>query len=141
MRIAIGSDHAGYPAKEALRRHLEKAGHEVEDLGTTDEGSVDYPDYAARVVEAVTAGRAERGVLVCGTGTGMAIAANRSPGIRAVQAWSEDIARLSREHNDANVAAFAGRFQDDASIAAIADAWLAAQFEGGRHANRVLKLG
>lgn len=141
MKIAIGSDHAGFSGKEDLKARLVAAGHEVADLGCASEASCDYPDFARAVALVVAAGEAERGFLVCGSGTGMAMAANRVPGVRAVQAWSEEIARLSRRHNDANVACFGARVQTADDIGRIAHAWLEAEFEGGRHANRVLKIG
>jgi len=140
MNIAIGSDHAGHAGKEILRHHLETAGHSVLDVGCDSEESCDYPDFADAVALAVTTNEVERGILVCGSGTGMAMAANRVPGVRAVQAWSKEIATLSRRHNDSNVACFGARVQSPEAIAETTDAWLAAEFEGGRHANRVLKM-
>ncbi len=141
MKIAIGSDHAGFPGKETLRDLLAADGHEMLDVGTTSTDSCDYPEFAQAVARAVAAGDADRGILVCGSGTGMAMAANRTPGIRAVQAWSRDIALLSRRHNDANVACFGDRCQAPDDIAEIATVWLAEEFEGGRHATRVEKVG
>ncbi len=140
MKIAIGSDHAGLALKDALVAHLRAAGREVEDLGTTTPDSVDYPDYAAAVASRVAAGKAERGILVCGSGQGMQMTANRFPGVRAALPHDVDSARLSRQHNDANVLALSGRVTEPALARAIADAWLATPFEGGRHAHRVDKM-
>ncbi len=140
MKIAIASDHAGYEEKERLKPLLNELGIQFEDLGTVSPESVDYPDYARKVAEEVASGRVEQGVLVCGSGTGMAIAANKVPGVRAAVAWSEDIARLAREHNDANVLSLAARFTPFEELAKIVRAWFAAKFDGGRHARRVDKI-
>lgn len=137
MRIHLGSDHAGFPLKEAVRAHLTAAGHHVTDVGTFSEDSVDYPLIAAEVGRAVACGDADFGALVCGTGLGMAIAANKVPGVRAVQVNDPAFAEMSRRHNDANVVTLAGRSIDAASAAAIVDAFLATAFEGGRHQRRV----
>src|ERR1700716_3823405 len=134
MKIAIASDHAGYEEKERLKPLLDELGIEYEDLGTVSEESVDYPDYARKVAEEVAHGRVEQGLLVCGSGTGMAIAANKVPGVRAAVAWSEEIARLAREHNDANVLSLAARFTTFEETSKIVRAWFAAKFDGGRHA-------
>ena len=109
MKIALASDHAGFAEKEKLKPLLRDLGLEVEDLGTVSEESVDYPDYARKVAEEVAGGRADQGLLVCGSGTGMAITANKVPGVRAAVAWSEETARLARQHNDANVLAIGAR--------------------------------
>ena len=140
MKIALGSDHAGFAEKERLKPLLSDLGFEVQDFGTVSEDSVDYPDYARKVAAEVAAGRADQGLLVCGTGTGMAIAANKIHGIRAAVAWSEETARLAREHNDANVLAIGARITPADQIPAIVKAWFAAKFEGGRHAARVKKM-
>ena len=140
MRIALASDHAGYTEKERLKTVLEEIGIEFEDLGTGSEQSVDYPDYARKVAEEVAAGHVEQGLLVCGSGTGMAITANKVPGVRAAVAWSEEIARLARQHNDANVLAIGARTTPPADIPKIVRAWFATEFEGGRHADRVQKI-
>lgn len=141
MRIAIGSDHAGYEQKERLREHLVAAGHAVTDVGTfSGDESVDYPDYAIAVARSVAAGDTERGVLVCGTGMGMAIAANKVDGVRAVNVTDPEFARLSRQHNDANIVAVSGRFVPVAVNEEIIDEFLATAFEGGRHAGRVGKI-
>jgi ribose 5-phosphate isomerase B len=140
MKIALASDHAGYAQKEALKPLLQALGLDVQDLGTVSEASVDYPDYAARVAEAVATGAVDQGLLVCGSGTGMAISANKVPGIRAAVAWSEETARLAREHNDANVLALGARTTPPDEIPKIVRAWFAAAFEGGRHVERLNKI-
>ena len=140
MKIALASDHAGYAEKERLKPLLKEMGVEFEDLGSVSEESVDYPDYARRVAERVARGEAEQGLLVCGSGTGMAIAANKVPGVRAAVAWSEESARLARRHNDANVLAVGARTGAVDDIPAIVRAWFDAKFEGGRHAGRVAKI-
>jgi ribose 5-phosphate isomerase B len=140
MKIALASDHAGYAQKEALKPLLEDLGLDVQDLGTVSEASVDYPDYAARVAEAVANGTADQGVLVCGSGTGMAISANKVQGVRAAVAWSEEIARLARQHNDANVLALGARTTPQDEIPKILRAWFETPFEGGRHTQRVNKI-
>ena len=140
MKIALASDHAGYAQKERLKPLLEELGLEVEDFGTVSEESVDYPDYARKVALAVARGEAEQGVLVCGSGTGMAITANKVQGVRAAVAWSEETARLARQHNDANVLALGARTTPTAEIPKIVRAWFAQKFDGGRHAARVEKI-
>ena len=139
-KIALAADHAGYEEKEKIKRTLDELGVEYADMGTASTDSVDYPDYAAKVGEAVSKGDYEQGLLVCGSGTGMAIAANKIKGVRAAVAWNEDIARLAREHNDANVLALPARFMSDEEAAKVLKAWFAADFEGGRHAKRVDKI-
>jgi ribose 5-phosphate isomerase B len=138
--IIIGSDHAGFDLKERVREWLEARGFAVEDAGTRSPEQVDYPDYAHRVAEAVALGRFARGVLVCGTGIGVSIAANRHKGVRAAVACSEETARLAREHNDANVLALGGRTLDPEVAERILDVWLVTPFAGGRHARRVGKI-
>jgi ribose 5-phosphate isomerase B len=140
MKIALASDHAGYAEKERLKPLLLELGLEVDDLGTVSEESVDYPDYARKVADEVAQGRADQGVLVCGSGTGMAITANKVPGVRAAVAWSEETARLARQHNDANVMAIGARTTPPGEIPAIGRAWFTAEFEGGRHSDRVAKI-
>jgi len=140
MKIALASDHAGYAEKERLKPLLEELGVEVADLGPDSEESVDYPDYARKVAEDVAQGRVDQGLLVCGSGTGMAITANKTPGIRAAVAWSEETARLARQHNDANVLAIGARTTPVEQIPGIVRAWFGATFEGGRHADRVRKI-
>lgn len=140
MKIALASDHAGYAEKERLKTVLTDLGVEFDDLGTTSEASVDYPDFARKVAEQVAQGQVEQGLLVCGSGTGMAITANKVPGVRAAVAWSEEIARLARQHNDANVLAIGARTTPPADIPKIVRAWFSTEFEGGRHADRVAKI-
>jgi len=140
MRIAIAADHAGFAEKERLKALLDDLGVDFDDLGTVSEESVDYPDYARKVAEQVADGRVEQGLLVCGSGTGMAITANKVPGVRAVVAWSEEIARLARQHNNANVLAIGARTTPPDDIPKIVRAWFATEFEGGRHADRVAKI-
>ena len=140
MKIAIAADHAGYEEKERLKPVLEELGIQYEDLGTVSTESVDYPDYARKVAEEVAAGKVDQGLLLCGSGTGMAIAANKVPGVRAAVAWNEEIARLAREHNDANILSLAARFTPFEELVKIVRAWFAARFDGGRHERRVEKI-
>jgi ribose 5-phosphate isomerase B len=140
MKIALAADHAGFEEKEKIKSTLDELGVEYTDMGTNSADSVDYPDYARKVGEAVARGEFDQGLLVCGSGTGMAIAANKVRGIRAAVAWSEDIARLARQHNDANVLSLPARFASAEESAKIVKAWFDADFEGGRHANRVEKI-
>src|SRR3954468_10946181 len=140
MRIALASDHAGYAEKERLKPLLTDLGVEFNDLGTVSEESVDYPDYARKVAEQVAQGQVEQGLLVCGSGTGMAITANKVPGVRAAVAWSEEIARLARQHNDANVLALGARTTPEGEIPKIVRAWFGTVFDGGRHSARVEKI-
>jgi ribose 5-phosphate isomerase B len=135
--IIIGSDHAGFALKEKLKAHLQQRGLAVEDIGTHAEKSVDYPRFAHQLASAVAAGRFDRGVLVCGTGIGISIAANRHRGVRAALVHDETTARLSREHNDANVLALGGRTTDHGLALRLLDVWLDTPFAGGRHAERV----
>ncbi len=137
---AIASDHAGYDLKEALKGHL--AGHDLEvlDLGTDGPESVDYPDFAAALAAAVAEGRAARGVLVCGTGIGISIAANRNPAIRAALCHDTTTARLSRQHNDANVLVLGGRLIGEEVAKDCLSVFLSTAYEGGRHDRRVAKL-
>ena len=138
--IALGADHAGFRLKEDLKKWLVAEGHSVLDMGTNGEESVDYPDYAVAVGRAVVTGRAERGVLVCGTGTGMAMVANKMPGVRAAVCADLYTARLSREHNDSNVLTLGARILASEAAARILQTWLRASFEGGRHQRRLDKL-
>jgi ribose 5-phosphate isomerase B len=140
MKIAIASDHAGFEGKERLKPVLDELGIQYEDLGTISEESVDYPDYARKVAEEVAQGNVEQGMLVCGSGTGMAIAANKVPGVRAAVAWNEEIARLAREHNDANVLSLGARVIPAEELPKIVRAWFAAKFDGGRHQHRIDKI-
>lgn len=140
MLISIGSDHAGFEQKELLRDYLIQEGYEVSDQGPQNADRVDYPDFAQLVAEEVASGKAEFGVLVCGTGIGMAIAANKVAGIRAANVLSADFARLSREHNDANVVTVSGRFVSLEENKRILHAFLTTPFAGGRHSQRVEKI-
>jgi len=139
-QIAIAADHAGYEEKELVKKTLDQMGIQYDDFGTQSTQSVDYPDYAKKVADGVARGDYDEGLLVCGSGTGMAIAANKVPGVRAAVAWNEEIARLSREHNNANVLALAARFTPPEEITKIVKAWLAAKVDGGRHERRVEKI-
>jgi len=140
MKIALGADHAGFELKEKLRRYLQQRGIAVDDRGTQSPASVDYPDYAQLVSEDVINERADFGILVCGSGIGMSIAANKVPGIRAVNAHDETEAHLAREHNNANVLTLGGRFLDESAAQRIIDKWLSTPFAGGRHTQRVDKI-
>lgn len=140
MRFAVGSDHAGLNLKLALIEHLKGLGHAVEDVGTHSGASCDYPDFAAAVGRALQDDAADRGLLLCGTGVGMAIAANKLPGVRAAVVSDTFSARASREHNDANVLCLGERVVGLGLAQDILDAWLNASFEGGRHSRRVDKI-
>ena len=139
-RISLGADHAGFRAKEAIKRHLESSGYNVEDFGTWSEDSVDYPDFAIRVAHSVIDGGNTTGILVCGTGIGMAIAANKVGGIRAAVAHDATTAQMSREHNDANVLCVGARVATETQIVEIVSSFLSAKFAGGRHERRVNKI-
>jgi len=137
MRIALSADHAGVTLKDELAGWLREAGHEVLDLGTNGPESVDYPRYGALLAEALADGRAERGIAVCGSGIGIAIAANRNPACRCAQVAEPLSARLARTHNDANAIALGARLIGPEMARAIVEAFLASDFEGGRHQRRV----
>ena len=139
-RIPIGADHAGFALKQILIEELHRRGFEADDLGTDSDASTDYADYAHPVAHAVETGAAKRGILMCGTGLGMSYAANRHPGVRAAVAWTPEIAKLAREHNDANVLVLPARFLDADTARAILGAWLDTPFEGGRHQRRIDKI-
>lgn len=140
MKIAIGSDHAGFSLKQVLKEHLVQMGHEVLDEGAVSDSSCDYPDYAKKVALLVSEKTAEFGVLVCGTGIGMCIAANRARNVRAAVVRDDYDAKMSRLHNDANVACFGGRITAAVSAVRLIDVFLTTKFEGGRHTGRVEKL-
>ncbi|MHC4939937.1 MAG: ribose 5-phosphate isomerase B [Planctomycetota bacterium] len=140
MRIAIGSDHAGFALKQLLGGHLEAAGHTILDCGCHSEESCDYPEFGAAVGRAVAGGDAERGVLVCGTGIGISMAANKIPGIRAALVHDRFTAEMSRKHNDANVVVFGARVIEPEHARELLDCWMATDFEGGRHRRRVDKI-
>lgn len=139
--IAIASDHAGYDLKTILAQELAEMGYEVLDLGTDGPQSVDYPDFGSALAEVVRTGEVERGVLICGTGIGISMAANRHPGVRAAVCWDETSARLTREHNDANVLALGARLLGVEVAKDCVRTFLSTDFAGGRHAGRVAKLG
>jgi ribose 5-phosphate isomerase B len=140
VRIAMGCDHAGYPLKEELKVFLKEEGHEVEDLGTDSEEMVDYPDFCAAAARAVVEGRAERGIVLGGSGQGEQLAANKVRGTRATLCNDLYLAELSRRHNDANVLAMGGRIVAVALAKEIVRLWLATPFEGGRHARRLQQV-
>jgi ribose 5-phosphate isomerase B len=141
MRLALGADHAGFAIKERIAAHLMERGHEVVDLGTTDgTTSVDYPDFGAAVGRAVVAGQADLGICVCGSGIGIAIAANKVPGVRAATVTDVTAAHLCREHNHANVICFGARLTGEAVILEAVDAYLAATPGGDRHLQRIAKI-
>ena len=138
--IVIGSDHGGLSMKAALKSYLTRRGITVEDAGTDSDASVDYPDFGLKVAEEVASGRAEAGILVCGTGIGMSIAANKVPGIRAALVTDVFMARMAKEHNNANVLVLGGRVLDEQKACDLAGSWLDAAFEGGRHQGRLDKI-
>ncbi len=140
MKLAVGMDHAAFALKEELLSFLRALGHTVVDKGTCDASSCDYPDFAAAVARAVASGECDRGVLLCGTGIGMSIAANKIPGIRAALVGDEKSAELSRQHNDANVFCAGARLHPTLRIAELLKIWLSTPFEGGRHQRRVDKI-
>ena len=140
MKIAIGTDHAGYDFKEAMQAYLKSKGHDVQDLGTYDKQSVDYPDYAERVGKYVVEGQAQFGILVCGAGIGMSIAANKIHGVRAGLCHDLYTARMARSHNDANIIVLPARLIALTIAYEMVDLFLATPFEGGRHAGRVEKI-
>ena len=140
MKVAVGSDHRGYPLKDRIARKLREAGYEVEDLGCEGTDSVDYPDYAIPVAEMVAAGKADRGILVCGSGIGMSIAANKVNGVRAALCRTVEDARMTRRHNDSNVLTLSEKSMDDPETEELVRVWLETAFEGDRHARRVEKI-
>jgi ribose 5-phosphate isomerase B len=140
MRIAIGSDHRGYDAKRRLLPLLQQLGHEVLDIGPEGHESVDYPDFAFQVAKAVSEGRVDRGILICGTGIGMCIAANKVPGVRAAPCHDSITAEMSRRHNNANVLCLSADLLGDDLIGRMVRIWLDTEFEAGRHARRVEKI-
>ncbi|MGN0286099.1 MAG: ribose 5-phosphate isomerase B [Atopobiaceae bacterium] len=140
MRIAIASDHAGFDQKAPMKEYLESLGHEVDDLGPDSAQRCDYPDYAVKVARAVSEGKADRGVLICGTGLGMALAADKVPGVRATPIQSVQFAELFREHNNGNVICLSGRFVDLELNKQIVKTFLETEFAGGRHEARVQKI-
>jgi len=140
MKIILANDHAGFGLKQKVKTWLQDAGHTVEDIGTHSEDSVDYPDFAHKVAESVAAKESDLGVLICGSGNGVAMAANKHKGVRAALAWLPEIASLARQHNNANVLCLPARFISEDLAKEILFAYLNAEFEGGRHQNRVDKI-
>ena len=140
MRFAIGSDHRGYHLKEQIIAMLRSMGHDVDDEGASGSESVDYPDFAALVAKKVSQGAAERGVLICGTGIGMAIAANKFPGVRAAPCSDEVTAEISRRHNNLNVLCLSADMLSPRTVERMVDVWINTPFEGGRHERRVEKI-
>lgn len=140
MKIAIGADHGGFQAKEALISYLQSKRFDVKDLGTNSEASVDYPDFAQKVCQEILNAQADLGVLICGTGIGISIAANRFKGIRAALLYSDDVARLAKLHNNANIAVFGGRTMSVQEMKQRLEIFLNTEFEGGRHIHRLEKL-
>ncbi len=140
MKIALGSDHGGYSLKEAVKEHLLSRGYEVEDLGAYSESSVDYPEYGKKVAKYVVEGNAKYGIIICGTGIGISIAANKVKGARAALCHNVWTARLTREHNDANILAMGARVIGEGIALDMVDTFLTTEFEGGRHQNRIDKI-
>lgn len=139
-RIAIASDHGAFDLKRYVIEHLEKTGYEPVDMGIYEEESVDYPDYGVKVARAVSEGEFERGILLCGTGIGMSITANKFPGVRATLAHDDYTAKMSRLHNNSNILVMGGRTTTEEMAGRIVDIWLETQFEGGRHDRRLQKI-
>ncbi|SFO32750.1 ribose 5-phosphate isomerase B [Algoriphagus ornithinivorans] len=140
MKIAIGGDHAGFEYKEKFVQKLESLGHEVKDFGPFSDASVDYPDYVHPLSTAIENREYELGIVICGSGNGVAITANKHQGIRAALCWNEELAALARQHNNANVLALPARFISYELAEKLAETFLNTPFEGGRHANRVNKI-
>ena len=140
MIIPIASDHAGFEAKEKVKKILEELGHMPVDFGTHSDESVDYPDFAVQVAEKVDDGEHEKGILVCGSGQGMCMTANKYKNVRAALVYDDDSARLSREHNNANIMCLPGRQLDDGQLKKFVTTWLDSNFDGGRHERRVSKF-
>ena len=140
MRISVASDHRGYLLKQKIKSQLEAGGHEVVDEGPSSDESVDYPDFAALVARKVSEGEVDRGVLICGTGIGMAIAANKFPGVRAASCFDEVTAEISRRHNDLNVLCLSGDLLSPKSVDRLVSIWIETEFEGGRHERRINKI-
>jgi len=138
--IIIGSDHGGLTLKTALNSYLNRRGFQVTDAGTNNGDSVDYPDFGQKVAETVISGKAELGILICGTGIGMSIAANKIPGVRAALVTDVFMARMAKEHNNANVLVLGGRVLDEQKACDLVGSWLDAKFEGGRHQARLDKI-
>ena len=140
MRVAVARDHGGYKLKEKVKEYLESRDIDVIDLGTNSEESVDYPEYGRACAKAVAGGEADRGIVCCGTGIGISIAANKVNGIRCGLCTNVEMAKLTRQHNDANMLAMGGRIIDDETAMAITEAFIDTEFEGGRHQRRIDKI-
>ena len=140
MKIALASDHGGFELKEAIKKHLIKKGYDINDIGVNDTKSVDYPDYGKRAAMMVAGKEADRGIIICGTGIGISIAANKVKGIRCALCTNEYMARMSRMHNNANMLALGGRVTGIGLAEDMVDVWLSTEFEGGRHEIRVNKI-
>lgn len=140
MNIAIGGDHAGFQYKERLVKHLQDAGHTVEDFGPSSDGSVDYPDHVHPLADSISNSSNKLGILICGSGNGVAMTANKHAGIRAALCWNSEISALSRQHNDANIICIPARFLAYEYAESIVDIFVSTSFEGGRHQNRVDKI-
>ncbi len=140
MKIAIGADHAGFSLKEILKKYLTEKGHQVKDFGPSSEQSVDYPDYAHPVASAVEKKEFDFGLLMCGSGNGINMTANKHAGIRSALCWNSEIAKLSRQHNDANILTLPARFIEENEAKKCVDVFLSTPFEGGRHEGRVKKI-
>lgn len=140
MQIPIGCDHAGFHLKQIIIKHLEAKGYEVKDFGCYSEDSIDYPDFAHPVSEMVEANKDMKGILICGTGNGITMAANKHAGIRAAICWIKEIAELARQHNNANILSLPARFISDEDALEIVDIFFSTEFEGGRHQRRIDKI-
>lgn len=140
MKIVLACDHGGFELKEAVREHLTKKGYDVNDIGVYNTNSVDYPDYGKRAAELVSGSVDDKGIVICGTGIGISIAANKVKGIRCALCTNEYMARMARMHNDANMLALGNRVIGQGAALDIVDVWLSTEFEGGRHLNRVKKM-
>jgi len=140
MNIAIGGDHAGFHYKERLSKHLRDAGHEITDFGPSSDGSVDYPDHVHPLANSVTSNASELGILICGSGNGVAMTANKHDGIRAALCWNSELAALARQHNDANIICIPARFLAYEYSENLVDVFVSTSFEGGRHQGRVDKI-
>jgi len=140
MKISIGSDHAGFELKEKIKKYIMELGHEYIDVGTNSNDSVDYPDFALKVAESVARKECDKGILICGAGIGMSMVANKVPGIRAALCCNTEMAKLSREHNDANVLTIGSRLIDENTAKEIVRVWLSTDFIGERHSRRVNKI-
>ncbi len=139
-RLGVACDHAGYPLKEAVKAHLQQAGYEVRDFGTNSTESVDYPDYAHPLADAVDCGELEGGITLCGSGNGISMVANKHQGVRAAICWNEEITRLARQHNNANVCSLPARYLSEQQALKIVDIFFTTDFDGGRHEKRVSKI-